>query len=136
MKLIKLIFVLIAVAAVVYLVANDQNSSQNSYKDIDAYQARKMIDRYQNLVVVDISGTYEMGHIPGSVNYFIGDGSLETALEELDKNKRYLVYYHNNKTSKLAAEMFANAGFRKVYRLDGNYSSWVEAGYETAALAR
>lgn len=136
MKLIKFIFVFIAVITVFYLLAKDQDDSPYSYKDIDALQARRMIDRYQNLVVVDISGMYEMGHIPGSVNYFIGDGSLDDALDELDKNKRYLVYYHNNKTSKLAAEMFANAGFRKVYRLDGNYSSWVEAGYETASLAR
>lgn len=136
MKLIRIIFVFIAIATVFYLLANDQNNSQNSYKDIDAYQARKMINRYNNLVVVDISGTYEMGHIPGSVNYFIGDGSLEDALSELDKNKRYLVYYHNNNTSKLAAEMFASAGFKKVYRLDGNYSSWVEAGFETTSLSR
>ncbi len=136
MKLIRIVLVLIAIATVFYLVANDQNNSQYSYKDITAYQARKMIERDQNLVVVDISGIYEMGHIPGSVNYFIGDGSLESALEVLDKNKRYLVYYHNNITSKLAAEMFTDAGFKRVYRLDGNYSSWVEAGFETAALAR
>lgn len=134
MKMLKVVFTMLILIVAYILFSGEGIAVSGSYRDVSPTQARKMIDRYQDLVVIDISGTYHMGHIPGSVNYYIGDGSLQEALPELDKHARYLIYYHNNATSKKAAEMFTSAGFRKVYRLEGNFSSWVEAGYETASL--
>ncbi len=134
MKIIKLVLILVCLVFVYFLYAKDYFEFQNSYKDVSAQKAYRIIERYQDLIVIDISGTYEMGHIPGSINYFIGDGSLDEALKEFDKNELYLIYYHTNKTSVLAAKKFTKAGFKRVYRLDGNFSSWVEAGFETTAI--
>ena len=130
MRVSKLMLVLFILASFYFLVAKDYFEFQNSYRDIDAQKAKRIMTIYPSLTVIDISGTYNMGHIPGSINYFIGDGSLDDALTELDKNGRYLIYYHSDKTSRIAARKLADAGFKKVYRLEGNYNSWVGAGFE------
>ncbi len=134
MKVIRNSLVLLLLVSFYILVAKDVIDFNDSYKDVNAYQARNLMKIYPNLKIIDISGTYHMGHIPGSINLFLGDGSLDEALKELDKKNRYLVYYHSSKTSKEAAQKFADAGFKKIYRLNGNFSSWVEAGFETASL--
>lgn len=130
----RVIIIMVVITSVYLLFARDYIEFQNSYKDVTAKQARNLINRYNNLNIIDISGTFDMGHIPGADNYFIGDGTLHDALQHLDKNERYLIYYHTDRASQKAAEMFTEAGFKKVYRLKGNFSSWVQRGYETASL--
>ncbi len=134
MKMVKIALICCLATSFYFLFAKDFIDFQNSYKDVNAYQARNLMRLYPNLKIIDISGTYNMGHIPGSINLFIGDGSLDKALAELNKSDRYLIYYHADKTSKEAATKFLKAGFKRIYRLNGNYSSWVEAGFETASL--
>jgi rhodanese-related sulfurtransferase len=134
MKMLRVIIIMSVITSVYLLFARDYFEFQNTYRDVSAQQAKKLISRYNDLKIIDISGTYDMGHIPGAENYFIGDGTLQSILKDLDKNDRYLIYYHTNKTSIKAAEMFTGAGFKKVYRLDGNFSSWVQAGFETNSI--
>lgn len=134
MKVLRSVMIISVLASFYFLVAKDFIDFKDSYKDVNAYQARNLMKIYPNLKIIDISGTFDIGHIPGSMNFFIGDGSLDKALQKLSKKDRYLVYYHSNKTSKDAAQKFADAGFKKVYRLNGNFSSWVEAGFETVSL--
>ena len=134
MRMLRIMIIMVVIASVYLIFARDYFEFQNTYRDVSALEAKKLISRYNDLKIIDISGTFDMGHIPGAENYFIGDGSLQSALRELDKSGRYLIYYHTNKASIKAAEMFTDAGFKKVYRLDGNFSSWVQEGYETASI--
>lgn len=71
------------------------------------------------------------GHIPGAVNYPVGNGSLDQAIPTLNKNNTYLVYCHFDSASISGAQKLVDAGFTKVYRLQGNYQAWVDAGYPT-----
>ena len=57
------------------------------------------------------------------------DGSLDAAIPTLDKDKPYLVYCHIDSVAIAGAQKLVDAGFPKVYRLEGNYSTWVEADY-------
>lgn len=82
-----------------------------------------------DLVIIDVSPMYDKGHIPGAVNYYVGDGSLDNAIAMLDKTKTYLVYCHTDSASIMGATKLTDAGFEKVFRLKGNYSAWVDAGY-------
>ncbi len=134
MRMMRIMIIMAVITSVYLLFAKDYFEFQNGYRDVTAQQAKRLINRYNDLKIIDISGTYDMGHIPGAKNYFIGDGTLKDALQELDKDQRYLIYYHTNTASIKAAEMFNSAGFKKVYRLDGNFSSWVQEGYETASI--
>lgn len=88
-----------------------------------------MIDNTPELIVIDVSPYYAQGHIPGAIHYYIGDGSLDVAIPSLDKDKMYLVYCHVDSVAIQGAIKLIEAGIEVVYRLEGNYSGWVNAGY-------
>ena len=131
MKIVRTSLVLAILVSFYILIAKDFIDFRDSYKDVNAYEAYNLTKIYPNLKIIDVSGTFDMGHIPGSINLFIGDGSLDEALANLSKNDRYLVYYHSDNKSIEAATKLKEAGFKRVYRLNGNFSSWVEAGFDT-----
>ena len=93
-------------------------------------EAKELIESTENLVIIDVSPHYDSGHLPGAVNYYLGDGSLDDAIPNLDKNVSYLVYCHVDSVSISGANKLVDAGFSPVYRLKGNYQAWIDAGYE------
>lgn len=103
--------------------------NQYGYIDVTPQEARALIEQNKDITIIDVSGGYALGHLPGAVSYYLGDGSLEKAIPALDKNKTYLVYCHSDSASIAGARMLLNAGFSHVYRLMGNYQAWVDAGY-------
>ena len=103
---------------------------ETSYIDITAAEAKELINNTPELIIIDVSPNYENGHLPGAVNYYIGDGSLDAAIPTLNKTKPYLVYCHVDSVSINGAQKLIDAGFTTVYRLEGNYQAWVDAGYE------
>ena len=107
------------------------NNDATSYMDISAQEAKKLIDTTPDLIIIDVSPNYSSGHISNAINYYVGNGSLDNAIPTLDKDKPYLVYCHVDSASILGAQKLIDAGFDKVYRLEGNYNAWVNAGYPT-----
>lgn len=101
-----------------------------NYTDVTPEEAILLIEDNPGLIIVDVSPFYEQGHLPGAVSYPMGDGSLDKAIPTLDKNAMYLVYCHSDSVSIRAAQNLVDAGFSQVYRLEGNYRAWVDAGYE------
>ncbi len=81
------------------------------------------------LIVIDVSPMYDEGHIPGAINYYVGDGSLDAAIPSLDPLAEYVVYCHTDAASISGANKLIDAGFVHVYRLEGNFAAWVDAGY-------
>lgn len=145
----KTIFITIFVAALLLSgctnqMVEDQNMAQENeaaqeenmiedvdYIDITPGEAKEMIETNPDLVIIDVSPKYDEGHLPGAINYYVGDGSLDEAIPTLDKEKEYLVYCHVDSASILGSQKLIDAGFETVYRLIGNYAAWVEAGYPT-----
>ena len=101
-----------------------------TYMDVSPAEAKNLIDTMPDLIVIDVSPKYDEGHIPGAVNYYVGDGSLDAAIPSLDSNGKYLVYCHVDSAAILGAEKLIDAGFTTVYRLEGNYVAWVNAGFD------
>jgi len=106
-----------------------EENEQKSYMDIEPKEAYELIQNTPNLVIIDVSPKYKEGHIPGAINFYLGDGSLAKAVPTFDKNLMYLVYCHVDSVSIAGAQTLVDAGISDVYRLKENYSAWVEAGY-------
>jgi adenylyltransferase/sulfurtransferase len=106
-----------------------EDQAQGSYTDIPPAEAKQLIDENPALVIIDVSPIYAAGHLPGAVNYYLGDGSLDAAIPMLDENATYLVYCHAESASRQGAQKLVDAGFTSVYRLEGEYDAWVNAGY-------
>lgn len=142
-KIIIAVIALAIIAVIVYYAMNNtMKSSQtvptneesvivSSYMDLSSADAKALIDSTPGLVIIDVSPNYAQGHLPGAINYYVGDGSLDAAIPTLDKNAKYLVYCHVDSAARLGAQKLVDAGFTMVYRLKDNYSGWVAAGYST-----
>ncbi len=97
--------------------------------DVSPAEAKDLIDTKPDLVVIDVSPHYAKGHLPRAVHYYLGDGSLDAAIPSLDPEAEYLVYCHVDSVAIAGAQKLIDAGFKTVYRLEGNYGAWVDAGY-------
>lgn len=107
-----------------------QSGSQTSagYNDVTAQEARSIKHASEGrLVIIDISPDFEDGHLPMAIH--IPLDSLDEKIPDLEKSRPYLVYGRSDDTSISGATKLVNAGFSPVYRLKGNYESWVSAGY-------
>lgn len=97
------------------------------YTNVSADALNTAMTELPYLVVVDVSTVYLEGHIPGAKNIQLQN--LDETLPTLDKAGEYAIYCHTDEVSAQGAEMFVNAGFNPVWRLEGNYQAWVDAGY-------
>lgn len=109
--------------------AGDSTVPSIKYLDVTPQEAKALINDNPDLTIIDVSPAYDEGHLPGAVNYYIGDGSLDNAIPMLDKDGMYLVYCHVESASRAGAQALVDAGFMNVYRLAGEYGAWVDAGY-------
>ena len=117
------VFILVAVCGISFA------AEKMSYVDITPAEAKALIEQTPDIIIIDVSPAYAKGHLPNAVNYYLGDGSLDRAIPNLDKEKTYLVYCHMERPSIQGAQKLVDAGFKHVYRLKGEYKAWVDAGY-------
>lgn len=103
-----------------------------SFVDIHANTVKAKIDAGEFEAIFDVSPVYNQGHLPGATNANAGGGgtALSELIENMDKSKSYLVYCHGNAPAMAGAQLMEDAGFSNVFRLEGNYGAWVDAGYE------
>ena len=102
------------------------------YVDVTPKVAQALMESVEDLVIIDVSPMYQEGHLPGAINHPVGDGTLDKAIPTLDKNKTYLIYCQGEAPAIAGATKLVDAGFKKVFRLQGEYPSWVAAGYPIA----
>ncbi len=119
----------IAAFGLALIAGTGYSAEKASYTDVAPAEAKELIEKTPGIVIIDVSPAYAKGHLPGAVSYPLGDGSLDKAIPALDKSKTYLVYCHVDRVAIQGAQKLVKAGFKKVYRLKGNYKAWVDAGY-------
>lgn len=100
-----------------------------AYIDVNPVEALEIISQNSGMTIIDVSQNYAMGHIPGAVNYYVGDGSLDNTIPNLNKSVAYLIYCHSESASRLGAQKLIDAGFENIYRLKGEYGAWVFEDY-------
>ena len=108
---------------------SEEKMGSKTYMDVTPAEAQQLIADNPELIIIDVSPHYAEGHLPGAVSYYLGDGSLDRAIPTLDRSATYLVYCHVDSVAIAGAQKLIDAGFENVYRLQGNYAAWVDAGY-------
>ena len=121
-------FVLIFVFTI-FVLSVSLVSAESSYTDVTPQEALKLMLETPGLITIDVSPMYANGHLPTAINHPVGDDSLDKAIPMLDKDMTYLVYCHADGPSISGAQKLVDAGVKKVYRLEGNYRAWTDAGY-------
>lgn len=74
---------------------------------------------------IDVRSVEEFreGHLKGAQN-LVYDEEFVDKIESLDKSKPVAVYCRTGRRSKECSEILIQAGFKKVYDLDGGLSQW------------
>lgn len=103
-----------------------------SFADIEATEVKSKIDAGDFEAIFDVSPFFNEQHMPGATNANSSGGGtdLSELIIGMDKTKSYLVYCHGNGPAMAGAQLMEDAGFEKVYRLEGNFGAWVDAGYD------
>ncbi len=83
-----------------------------------------------NLVILDVRtpDEYSEGHIEKSVNIDFNANDFKTKINELDKNKTYLVYCRSGNRSSKAIKVMEQLGFKEAYNI-GSIMNWQKEGY-------
>lgn len=95
-------------------------------KSMDTVQTKEFISTHPNekTTILDVRqpSEYEERHIPGAV--LIPLSELSDRLGELDPEKPTLVYCAIGGRSRVAAQMLAGKGFKKVINVSGGIKAW------------
>tara|TARA_B100000700_G_C14937824_1_gene805261 strand:- start:439 stop:768 length:330 start_codon:yes stop_codon:yes gene_type:complete len=93
-------------------------------KEITCQKLKKKIDKQDSFVLLDVREPeeYEMCHIDGSI--LVPLSEIEDHVDELDKDKHYVIYCKMGGRSMKACVLFQEKGFKKVQNLSGGIWQW------------
>ncbi len=91
---------------------------------ISVSELKRKIDNGEALVIVDVREPfeYEIARIENSK--LIPLGELPDRLEELDRTKEIVAHCHTGMRSALAVDLLREAGFKKIFNLEGGIEAW------------
>jgi rhodanese-related sulfurtransferase len=93
----------------------------NSYEQISAEEAKKIMDTEKDYVILDVreADEYEEGHIENAV--LLPHEDIKNKAEDVipDKDKLILVYCRSGRRSKIAAEALVDLGYTNVKEFGG-----------------
>lgn len=100
-------------------------NSSNSYQQVDAETAKKLMDTEDDYVILDArtQTEYDESHIPGAI--LIPHDTVATAAEDAppDKGQLILVYCRSGNRSKQASQTLVDLGYTNVVEF-GGINSW------------
>ncbi len=84
----------------------------------------------QDFMIIDLrsAGEYAGGHIEAAVNIDYSAADFAAALDELDRDKTYLLYSQKDDISGQVLDMMAGLGFTRVYNMLGGMERWKRIG--------
>jgi rhodanese-related sulfurtransferase len=95
--------------------------SQTMVREVDIYIAKAMIDSGYQLIDVRFEEEYETLHIPGAI--LIPLNIFREGMDNLDKNKKYVIQCRSGKRSRVAASLMSVQGFDAV-SMQGGIIKW------------
>jgi len=107
-------------------------ASYEKIQRISPEELKALIEGGAYIMVVDNQpeGAYEMGHIPGAVNF---PWAMEiTGPGNLPKDKLLVLYCacaHEEDAGDVAMKLITNFGYKNIMLLDGGWLRWVELDY-------
>jgi len=113
----------------------DPDEQENKVlQNISAEEAYQLIEENKDnadFIIIDIRTEieYDQGYIQNAINidYYLPDFSQ--TLQNLDKNKTYLIYCRSGNRSSNTLNTMNKLDFMEVYNLEGGIITWIEEGY-------
>ncbi len=106
-------------------VAAETTQTTPAYQDLSVTEfSEKMA--LPDVVVLDVRTPAEIagGKIEGAMELDFHSPGFAEKLDELDKEKTYLVYCRSGGRSGNTCTIMSEKGFKKLYNLDGGFTAW------------
>jgi rhodanese-related sulfurtransferase len=116
-------------------IMDDSDTKSRLGKNITTKEAYDLIQNNienPDFIILDVRTLeeYNSGHIENASMLDFYDDSFEDDLDQLDKNKTYLVYCRTANRSGRAVDIMVELGFTDVYNMLGGIVKWNEDGYK------
>jgi rhodanese-related sulfurtransferase len=104
-------------------------SSSSSATDLSVTEFSSKIAE-SGVVTLDVRtpGEFTEGYIEGARLIDFQSGNFENEIATLDKNATYAVYCRSGNRSGQAVKVMKDAGFSKVFNMNGGVIEWANAG--------
>ncbi|MFC5269983.1 rhodanese-like domain-containing protein [Adhaeribacter terreus] len=98
-----------------------ENGMVQAVKTIDTDEAKALLEKEEDLVILDVRTPeeYAGGHLKNAVLLNKYDADFETRIQDLDREKPYLVYCAMGGRSGETKALMQKLGFKKVYDTKG-----------------
>ena len=82
-------------------------------------------------VILDVRtpAEYEQSHLKGCILIDWKSPDFNVKIQQLNKNKKYLIYCKRGGRSSKALSIMNQSGFKSVKHMRGGIDAWIEAGY-------
>jgi rhodanese-related sulfurtransferase len=108
---------------------------QNNTVKIGSIAAEEFNQKLESgdYILLDIrtEGEYRQGRIADVQNIDIASRDFEKKLNELNKDKKYLIYCFSGSRTQMALRIMQSLGFVEVYDLSGGIQVWSMSGFNT-----
>ena len=124
---------LIAVFSILFLVmatsCNDESKGEIKLVTADEMQTLMKLDGVQ-LVDVRTPEEYKEGYIANAQNIDFNSPTFNDDISKLDKNKPVILYCKGGGRSSKCSKKLLDAGFVKIYDLQGGITQWIFKGFK------
>ena len=113
------------------LVVSCAEEKKGEVKIVSAEEMQTLIE-LEDVQLVDVRTPeeYEEGYIAQSQNIDFNSPTFEEDIKELDKTRPVVLYCRSGGRSAKCAKKLIDAGFVKIYDLEGGISKWKHKGLE------
>ncbi len=120
----------------VTLLAGCVRDETATIEDVTPQEAFTLIQNNQNnsdFVIIDVrtAGEFADGYIENATNIDFYSETFRDMLNNLDKNKTYLIYCRTGGRSGSTADIMAELNFREVYNILGGIIQWQSGEFPT-----
>jgi rhodanese-related sulfurtransferase len=99
------------------------SQDSGAHVKVTAKEAKQLIaDKKVTILDVRTQAEFDGGHIAGATVLPVQE--LASRIDELDKNKPYLLVCHSGNRSTQAQTILKDAGFKQTYNLIGGVAGW------------
>ena len=126
----KNIFLFLSIA-ILFLACQENRTAEPSVELITVEEMDSLV-QLGNVQLIDVRTPeeYNEGHIESALNINFYDDNFEELIEQVDKSKPVAVYCGKGGRSAKCASFMKNAGFTKIYDLNGGITEWKFKGKE------
>jgi rhodanese-related sulfurtransferase len=111
------------------LFACNLSATPANYKDVNATEAKVLVEQNKEIVVLDIRTPkeYNAGHIDGALNINYSADNFKEELAKLDKSATYIVHCKSGGRSGRSMSTLEALGFENIVHMDDGFDGWLAA---------